>query len=184
MRGGGAALPQGRPPRAAAWLARVENLFEALARAALFVLLALVVTQAFTRYVLNDPIGEVVTVTETYLMPGIVFFTLAALQRDDGHVRVDLLYGAWGGRTRQVADLLIAVLSTAFWVVVVYASASETLFSLRMGYEVSKDLPLPLASAIGIVPLGGTLILLRLVLQIAAALGALRAPAPAVDAPR
>ena len=155
-----------------------RDLFEALARAALFVLLALVVTQAFTRYVLNDPIGEVVTVTETYLMPGIVFFTLAALQRDDGHVRVDLLYGAWGGRTRQVADLLIAVLSTAFWVVVVYASASETLFSLRMGYEVSKDLPLPLASAIGIVPLGGTLILLRLVLQIAAALGALRAPRP------
>jgi len=39
--------------------------------------------EVFVRYVLNDPIGEVVTVTETYLMPGIVFFTLAALQRED-----------------------------------------------------------------------------------------------------
>ncbi len=175
MRGGGATLPQGRHPHAAGWLERIENLFAALASAALFVLLALVVAQAFTRYVLNDPIGEVVTVTETYLMPAIVFFTMAALQRDDGHVRVDLLYGSWRGRTKRIADLLIAMLSAAFWAVVVYASVGETVFSLRMDYEVSKDLPLPLASAIGIVPLGGTLILLRLMLQIAAALRAMRA---------
>ena len=161
-------------------LARLENAFATLAHWALFVLLALVIVQVFTRYVLNDPFGEVVTITETYLMPAIVFFTIAALQRDDGHIRVDLLYLKVGGRTRQLADLLIHVLSAAFWVVVLYASASETLFAWRMGYEVSKNFPVPVASAIGIVPVGATLILVRLLLQIGASFRALRRPLPAI----
>lgn len=158
--------------------ARVENLFAALAQWALFAMLALVIVQIVTRYLLNDPVGEVVTITETYLMPVIVFFTIAALQRDDGHIRVDLLYLRFGGRGRQLADLLIALLSAVFWAVVVYASAGETIFSWRMGYEVSKNFPVPVASAIGVVPVGGTLILVRLVLQAAAAVRALRAPLP------
>jgi len=160
------------------WFDRVEDLFAGLAQWALIVLLALVIFQIVARYALSEPVGEVVTVTETYLMPAIVFFTIAALQRNDGHVRVDLLYVNLRGRARQIADLLILVLSALFWSVVVYASAGETLFSFRMGYEVSKNFPVPLGSAIGLVPVGGTLILIRLVLQAAATARALGRPVP------
>src|SRR5690606_15125833 len=118
------------------WFARVEDLFATLSQCALAVLLALVVFQIFTRYVLNDPFGEVVSITETYLMPAMVFFAIAALQRHDGHIRVDLLYVKWKGRLKQAVDLGIFLVSAVFWVIVIYASATETLFSLRMDYEV------------------------------------------------
>lgn len=167
-----------QPPEGG-WLARVENLFAVLAQWALFVLLALVMFQVFTRYVMNDPFGEVVAITETYLMPMLVFFTIAALQRDDGHIRVDLLYVNLRGRRKQAIDLLVFILSAAFWVAVIWASASEVGFSFRLGYEVSKDLPAPLWTALVVVPLGGTLILIRLLLQAARTAAALGRPLPA-----
>ena len=166
-------------PPAGGWLARVENLFATLAQWALFVLLALVIFQVFTRYVLNDPFGEVVTITETYLMPVLVFFTIAALQRDDGHIRVDVVYINLRGRRKQFVDLAIFVVSAAFWIVVIYASASETMFSFRMDYEVSKNFPVPLWSAQAVVPLGGALILMRLLLQAVHTTRALGQPLPA-----
>lgn len=169
-------------PLQGGWFARVENLFAGLAQWALFVLLALVIFQVFTRYVLNDPFGEVVTITETYLMPAIVFFTIAALQRNDGHISVDLVYTNLRGRKQQIADLAIYLFSAAFWAVVIYASASETLFSIRMGYEVSRNFPVPLASAIGVVPVGCTLLLIRLLLQTLATVKALGKPPPSNSA--
>jgi TRAP-type C4-dicarboxylate transport system permease small subunit len=174
----------GDAPHASGLWSRVENAFAVLAQGALFVLLLLVLVQVFTRYALNDPIGEVVAVTETYLMPIIVFFTIAALQRNDGHIRVDLLHSRFAGRGRHLADLVITLVSAAFWAVVVHASIQETLFSWQMGYEISKNLPFPVASAIGVVPIGGSLILIRLLMQAVAALRALRAPqAPSGDLP-
>ena len=163
------------PARLGIW-ARIEDGFAVLAQGALFVLLLLVLVQVFTRYALNDPIGEVVAVTETYLMPIIVFFTIATLQRNDGHIRVELLHAKFAGRGRQVADLVIALVCAAFWAIVVHASVQETLFSLQMGYEISKNLPFPVATAIGVVPIGGTLILVRLLIQAVGAVRALRAP--------
>lgn len=167
----------GKPPRGGVF-ARVEDLFAGLSQWALAVLLALVVVQILTRYVLNDPLGEVVSITETYLMPAMVFFAIAALQRNDGHIRVDLLYVTFKGRLKQVVDLLVFLASAAFWAFVIYATASETLFSLRMDYEVSRTLPFPLWTALVVVPLGGALICIRLLLQAVSTVLALGRPLP------
>jgi len=166
-----------KPPRGS-WFARVEDLFAAISAWALAALLALVVFQIFTRYVLNDPFGEVVTITETYLMPGMIFFAIAALQRHDGHIRVDLLYVVFKGRTKQAVDLFIFLASAAFWIMVIYASATETLFSLRMDYEVSRTLPVPVWTALVVVPIGGALITIRLLLQAAGVIARMRQPLP------
>jgi len=165
-------------PPAGGWFARVENIFAVLAQWALAVLLTLVMFQIITRYVVNDPFGEVVGITETYLMPAIVFFTIAALQRHDGHIRVDLLYGRLGGRTKNAVDLVIVLASAVFWAFVIYASASETIFSWRMDYEISRDLPYPQWTALIVVPLGGGLIMIRLLLQAVSSARALGRPLP------
>lgn len=167
-----------KPPEGGLF-ARVENLFARLSQLSLFVLLTLVVVQIFTRYVLNDPMAETVAITETYLMPILVFFAISALQRADGHIRVDVVYINLKGRTKQVCDLFIYIVSAVFWAIVVYASASETLFSLEMGYEVSKNFPVPMASALAVVPIGGALICIRLVLQAISTAAALGRPVPA-----
>lgn len=168
--------PDSEAARPADLFSRVESLFAALSQIALFVLLILVGVQVVTRYLLNNPIGEVVSITETYLMPAMVFFAIASLQRRDGHIRVDLIYGKLSGRRKLLIDALIDALSAVFWAIVVYASAADTLFSLRMGYEVSKELTLPLASAQVIVPIGGLLVTIRLLLQMVGAFRALGQP--------
>lgn len=171
-------VPESDKPPQGGWFARVEDLFAGLSQWALAVLLVLVVVQVLTRYVLNDPLGEVVSITETYLMPAMVFFAIAALQRNDGHIRVDLLYVTFRGRFKQVIDLVVFIASAAFWGFVVYASAGETLFSLRMDYEVSRTLPFPLWTALVVVPLGGALIFIRLLLLAVSTAMALRRPLP------
>jgi TRAP-type C4-dicarboxylate transport system permease small subunit len=176
-------VPDSEKPPAGGLFARVEDLFATLSQWALAVLLALVVVQIVTRYVLNGPLGEVVSITETYLMPAMVFFAIAALQRHDGHIRVDLLYVVFKGRTKQVIDLIILVASAAFWIFVIYASATETLFSLRMDYEVSRTLPFPQWTALVVVPLGGALILIRLLLQSVSTVMAMNQPLPQETAP-
>jgi len=171
-------VPDSEKPPSGGWFARVEDFFAAISQWALAILLALVVVQIVTRYVLNDPLGEVVGITETYLMPGMVFFAIAALQRNDGHIRVDLLYVVFKGRFKQAVDLVIFLASAAFWILVIYASATETLFSLRMDYEVSRTLPFPQWTALVVVPLGGALILIRLLLQAASTVMAMNRPLP------
>ncbi|MGE0659450.1 MAG: TRAP transporter small permease [Reyranellaceae bacterium] len=165
-------------PPAGGWFARVEDIFAVLAQWALAVLLALVMFQIVTRYIVNDPFGEVVGITETYLMPAIVFFTIAALQRHDGHIRVDLLYTRLTGRAKGAADIVVLLASAVFWAFVIYASASETIFSWRMDYEISRDLPYPQWTALIVVPLGGGLIMIRLLLQAVSTGLALARPLP------
>jgi TRAP-type C4-dicarboxylate transport system permease small subunit len=171
-------VPDSEKPPAGGLFARLEDLFATLSQWALAVLLALVVVQIVTRYVFNDPLGEVVSITETYLMPAMVFFAIAALQRNDGHIRVDLLYVTLKGRIRQVIDLTIFVVSALFWAFVIYASSSETLFSLRMDYEISRTIPFPQWTALIVVPIGGMLILIRLLLQAVSTAVALNRPLP------
>jgi TRAP-type C4-dicarboxylate transport system permease small subunit len=176
-------VPDSEKPPSGGWFARVEDLFAALSQWALAVLLGLVVVQIVTRYVLNDPLGEVVAITETYLMPGMVFFAIAALQRIDGHIRVDLLYVVFKGRSKQIIDLIIFIASIAFWAFVIYASATETLFSLRMDYEVSRTIPFPQWTALVVVPIGGLLILIRLLLQTVSTVKVMNQPLPREMAP-
>jgi len=176
-------VPDSEKPPSGGWFARVEDFFATLSQWALAVLLALVVVQIVTRYVLNDPLGEVVAITETYLMPGMVFFAIAALQRHDGHIRVDLLYVVFKGRSKQAVDLIIFIASIAFWAFVIYASATETLFSLRMDYEVSRTIPFPQWTALVVVPIGGLLILIRLLLQTVSTVKAMNQPLPQEAAP-
>jgi len=176
-------VPDSEKPPSGGWFARVEDFFATISQWALAILLALVMVQIITRYVLNDPLGEVVGITETYLMPGMVFFAIAALQRNDGHIRVDLLYVVFKGRTKQVIDLFIFLASVVFWAIVIYASATETLFSLRMDYEVSRTLPFPQWTALVVVPIGGLLILIRLLLQTISTVKAINQPLPQERAP-
>lgn len=148
------------------WLAPIEDALNWTARLALASLLVLMIVQVCTRYLLNNPLGDVVTITETYLMPAIVFFSLAALQRQHGHIRVDLVYDRFHGRTKIVADALIALIGLAYWLVLLWAAARETLFTWEMGYEIGRDFPIPLATALVIVPIGALAIVLRLVVQL------------------
>lgn len=143
-------------------LATLEDALSWMARLSLQILLGLMLAQVIARYFFNQPLGEVITLTETYLMPALVFFGLATVQRHREHVRVDILYARFRGRPKQIIDICIWIVSAAYWALIAYCGAQEAHFSWEMGYELSKDLPVPVASALVIVPIGTIILALRL----------------------
>lgn len=148
-------------------------------RISLWVLLLLMIAQVVARYFFNQPFSEVLVLTEAFLMPALVFFSLATVQRHDEHVRVDLVYMHFRGPVKQLADVLICGISAIYWALIAIGGTQEALFSWQMGYEISKDFPLPIATALAIVPIGAAILSLRLVVDVLKATAALAAPTTA-----
>ncbi|MDX5361465.1 MAG: TRAP transporter small permease [Alphaproteobacteria bacterium] len=164
------------------WLGRAERLLLGIARIALLILLGMVVVQVTARFAFNSPAGEIVAITEAYIMPLMVFLALAYVQTVDGHVRVIVLYRLASGRAKHALDAVIALLSMGFWALVAYTGWSEVVFAQSLGYEVSHEIRLPLATALIIVPVGAGALSLRLLLSAVQDVLALVSPARAGDA--
>lgn len=148
-----------------AWLSVFEAILLWISRLSLVVLLALIVLQVVFRALLNSPMGEVVLVTETFLMPVMVFFALSYTLAADGHIRMTAVYRLFSGLTKTLADLFIALFSAALWIAIAYAGYQEALFAHQLGYEVSHEIRLPLALALLVVPIGAGALALRLILE-------------------
>lgn len=148
-----------------AWLSLLETALLWISRLSLVVLLALIVLQVLYRALLNSPMGEVVSVTETFIMPVMVFFALGYTLATDSHIRMTVVYRLFGGRAKAAVDLGIAVISAALWIAIAWAGFHEAQFAHKLGYEVSHEIRLPLALALSVVPVGAGALALRLVLD-------------------
>ena len=126
-------------------------------------MLVLILVQVFTRYVLNDAL-PVVGITEVYLMPMLVFFSLSRVEAMNGHVRVDLLYGHLGPRAQRRLDAVIMLAGAAFWGLVAGYGIDEMKTAYQRDYLTSGEFAWPLWMALLVVPVGAGLFTLRLLL--------------------
>lgn len=156
---------------------RLDTLANWLSRAAIAIMLALILVQVFTRYVMNAPIEGVIGATEFYLMPIIVFGSLSYLEMHDGHVRVGLLFDALPLRARAGLDVVLRLAAAAFFALVCYGAAREALKAWSAGYRTSGDVDAPLVTTLVIAPIGCLLIVLRLLVNAAGDIQRLRRPA-------
>ena len=138
-----------------------------LSRAAMTVMLALILVQVFTRYILNDPIEGVMGATELYLMPIIVFGSLSYLEMHDGHVRVGILFDSLPRRVRTGLDVILRLAAAAFFAFVCYGTAREAIKAWNFGYRTSGDIDAPLVTTLVIAPIGCLLLVLRLLVNVA-----------------
>lgn len=155
--------PLQRPFR---WMGWIETALLWISRISLICLLALIVIQVLSRVAFNSPSGEVVAVTETYLMPAMVFLALGYTFATDNHIRMTVVYRLFRGRGKALADLLICTVSAVLWLAIAYAGYEEAAFAQKLGYEVSHEIRLPLATALVIVPIGAGALSIRLILEI------------------
>lgn len=146
---------------------RVDTWANRISRAALTIMLVLILIQVFTRYVMNDPIEGVIGATELYLMPIIVFGSLSYLEMHDGHVRVGIVFEALPERVRFVLDVILRLVAAAFFALVGYAASLEALKAWDFGYRTSGDIDAPLVTTLMIAPIGCVLIVLRLLVNAA-----------------
>ena len=103
-----------------------------------WILAGVVFLQFFTRYVLNDSVGWTEEIAR-FLLIGVTFIGAVMATRKQSHIAVEFLY-RWVPRTgRRIAQFIIDVTSTAFFVVLAVLSAQIAGRTRQM--MVSLELP-------------------------------------------
>lgn len=103
-----------------------------------WVLAGVVFLQFFTRYILNDSIAWTEEIAR-FLLIGVTFIGSVMATRKQSHIAVEFIY-RWVPRTgRRIAQTVIDLLTTGFFVVLAVLSAQ---IALRTGQKmVSLDVP-------------------------------------------
>jgi len=161
-----------------AFMDRLDRMANGVSRIALVVMLVLILVQVFTRYILNDPVEGVIGATELYLMPIIVFGSLSYLEMFDGHVRVGIVFDTLPARVRAALNIILRLISSAFFGLVAYGATKEAVKAWDFGYRTSGDIDAPLVTTLIIAPIGCSLLVLRLWINAAGDVQRLRGIAP------
>ncbi len=156
--------------RADATLYSVERVCALLSGFAVFALVILAVISVGGRNLFNSPVAGYVDWLEQ-AMPLIAFLGISYTQRNDGHIRMDMLVGRLRGRWLWLAELVATLAMLVVMLLLVWGSFSHFLRSFDISAPLwsrdsSIDIALPLWPAKLLAPLAFSVLCLRLFLQL------------------
>ena len=131
----------------------VETVFTSIAALCAALMMLLTSADAFSRYALNSPLLGAYEITEKYLMVAAIFLGLAYAYRGGAFIRVTFLVDRLSGSARLVADYFAYLVTLGFALVIMYATAQQSLRSLNDATTLNT-LPIPTGPAYCLVPLG------------------------------
>jgi TRAP-type mannitol/chloroaromatic compound transport system permease small subunit len=145
------------------WIHPVSKLMSRIASVILVLMMFLTVTDVFLRKVFNRSILGTVEVSE-FLLLIIIFFTLAETEIFNGHVKVDLVIGRFGGRVQAMVDMVTQIVcfflcGLITWSTLVYSE------QMRASGEVSQDLWIPIYPFVYIVAVGCAILALTVLIN-------------------
>lgn len=151
-------------------LLRLERFFGLLSGLAVFALMLLAVISVGGRNLLNMPLPGYVDWIEQ-AMPLIAFMGISYVQRDGGHIRMDILIGRLHGRALWAAELVSVLLILLLMLALVWGSWAhfERSFDWNApmwSRDSSIDIGLPIWPAKLLAPVAFSVLCLRLLLQI------------------
>lgn len=120
---------------------------------ATFAMMCLTTADALSRYALNSPILGALELTEKYLMVAAIFLGLSYAYRGGLFIRVTLLVDRLPERGRMAADLFAQLVTLAFSLFVLFATARQAIRALSDATQLST-LPINVGPAYSFVPLG------------------------------
>lgn len=135
-----------------------------------FVLMVLAVWSVGGRNLFNEPLRGYVDWIQA-AMPVIAIFGISYVQRQGGHIRMDILVGALGGRALWLAEFLTTLLVLVLMVLLVWGTwahfdRSFDIAKPNWSRDSSIDIGLPIWPAKLVVPVAFSVISLRLLLQL------------------
>ncbi|AVO39157.1 TRAP transporter small permease subunit [Pukyongiella litopenaei] len=147
----------------------LERVLALLSGLAVFSLMLLAVRSVGGRVTLNAPLPGYVDWIEQ-AMPLIAFMGIAYVQRDGGHIRMDILIGRLRGRALWLAELVSVLLMLALMVAMVWGSWAHFLRSFDFAAPLwsrdsTIDIGLPIWPAKLLAPIAFSVLCLRLLLQ-------------------
>lgn len=151
-------------------LLKLERLFALFSGLAVFSLMFLAAYSVGGRKFFASPLAGYVDFIEV-LMPLIAFMGIAYVQRDGGHIRMDIVIGQLKGRALWAAELLSVILILVLIIALVWGSWSH----FDRSFDFSKplwsrdstiDISLPIWPSKLLVPVAFSVLCLRLSIQI------------------
>ncbi len=151
-------------------LYRVEMALGFVSGLAVFALMVLAVVSVGGRNFFNQPLSGYVDWIEQ-AMPLIAFMGIAFVQRDGGHIRMDMVIGAVRGRVLYGFEIITTLAMLGFMVLMVWGTWAHFQRSIDLSApwwsnDSSIDIALPLWPAKLLVPVAFSVLSLRLALQI------------------
>lgn len=151
-------------------LLRLEQFMALISGLAVFSLMVLAVVSVGGRNTMNAPLPGYVDWIEQ-VMPLLAFMGIAYVQRDGGHIRMDILIGRLRGRALWFAEMLSVILILLLMIALVWGSWSHFQRSFDFAAPLwsrdsSIDIGIPIWPAKLIVPVAFSVLCLRLLLQI------------------
>lgn len=158
----------------------LERVLALLSGLAVFSLMLLAVRSVGGRVTLNAPLPGYVDWIEQ-AMPLIAFMGIAYVQRDGGHIRMDMVVGALKGRTLYIVEFITTAVVLALFILLIWGSWAHFARSFDFGAPLwsrdsSIDIGIPLWPAKLLAPVAFGVLSLRLVLQLWAYGRAIRHP--------
>jgi len=147
-----------------------EKFLALLSGLAVFGLMLLAVVSVGGRNAANAPLPGYVDWIEQ-AMPLIAFMGVAYVQREGGHIRMDILVGALKGRALYIAELITTLAILLLMVLMVWGSWAhfERSFDFAApmwSRDSSMDIALPIWPAKLLAPIAFSVLCLRLLLQV------------------
>ncbi|MGE0701870.1 MAG: TRAP transporter small permease [Hyphomicrobiaceae bacterium] len=145
-------------------LSRIENVFNDVGALAIFALMWLTMGEVLGRRLLNSPIPGAIDYIEVGMV-AFAFMGAAYCQRQNGHVRMDLVVGKLKGRLLWLAEIAATLIAIVYISIIVYASVQDTWRSYTLGDD-TIDAHVQVWPSKMIVPLALGLLVLRLLVQL------------------
>ena len=163
-------VPTSIAARCDEWLLKWERGIALVSGSTVFVMVLLAVFSVSGRNIFNRPISGYVDWIEQ-AMPLIAFLGMAWVQRQGGHVRMDLLVGRLRGRLLWVTEIagvfaMLALTVLLIWGSYAHFARSFDLTAPLWSRDSSMDIALPLWPAKLLAPIAFTTLFLRLCLQL------------------
>lgn len=149
---------------------RIERVLALVSGLAVFTMMLLAVGSVGGRNLFGQPLPGYVDWIEQ-AMPLIAFMGISYVQRDGGHIRMDLVVGNLKGRVLWAVEMITTLVVLALMVLLVWGTWAHFQRSFDFGAPMwsrdsSMDIALPLWPAKLLAPVAFGVLCLRLVLQV------------------
>jgi len=132
--------------------------------AGVFFMMAMVTVDVIMRYMFHSPINGAMEISEMLLVL-VVFLGLAAVQSEEGHVRVTLVVLRFNNRTQLILGIVMTLLALCFFALMVWRSSDTAISAWQAGSEF-QDLEITTFPIRLVVPLGVCFLCLELLLKL------------------
>jgi TRAP-type C4-dicarboxylate transport system permease small subunit len=141
-------------------LGRVVKFSAAISSGIIFIMMFMITADVIMRYFFNSPIQGTFELSE-FCLVGIVFFSIAYIQSEKGHIKIDIATAWMPKKIQMILDIFSYILGIAFFAIVFWQSGKMAWNAWVIQDHTMGLVEFPLWPAKFLVPYGAGLICLK-----------------------